>query len=59
MPFVPLSFGIPLGSAVALVGATLFFVTKRKRVAAAIFGVGLIIIVGTVALMGLTLSSMP
>ncbi|MEJ5202771.1 MAG: hypothetical protein WHV66_11115 [Anaerolineales bacterium] len=59
MQFIPLSFGVPLGLLVALVGAILFFVTKRKKVAAVVFSVGLTITAATVIPIRLALSSMP
>lgn len=37
---MPLSFDIPLGLRIAGVGAILFFATKQKGAAAALFGVG-------------------
>jgi len=59
MTIMPLSFGIPLGLLLVVVGAILFFVTKHKKAAAALFGVGVAVAGGTIVLIGLVLAYMP
>jgi hypothetical protein len=54
---MPLTFGVPLGLLVAVVGAVLFFATGLKRVAKVIIGFGLAITMLTVVLVALALSS--
>ncbi len=45
--FVPLSFAIPLGLIIALVGIILYFVTSYKRAAKMMISVGLVIAIFT------------
>ena len=40
---MPLSFAIPLGLLIAVVGAILFFATRYKKTAKVVFGVGVAI----------------
>ncbi|MCU0521750.1 MAG: hypothetical protein MUF84_13795 [Anaerolineae bacterium] len=54
---MPLSFGIPLGIATILVGAVLFCLTARKRLAKVIVGIGLVIVIVTIALIILAAAS--
>jgi hypothetical protein len=44
---LPISLALPLGLIIALVGAILFFVTKYKRAAKMMIGVGLAIAILT------------
>jgi len=54
---LPVSFGIPLGLVIALVGAILFFVTKYKRTAKIMIGVGLAVAILTFILILLAANS--
>jgi len=54
---MPLSFGIPLGLVIVLVGAILFFATKYKKTAKVVFGVGVAVTVLTVILVVLVSNS--
>jgi hypothetical protein len=54
---MPLSFGIPIGFMVVIVGAILFSATRYKQIAKVVIGVGLVITVFTFILIVLTLNS--
>lgn len=54
---MPLSFGIPLGLLIAVVGAVLFYATGFKKIAKLVVGVGVIIALVTVVLIALAVSS--
>jgi hypothetical protein len=54
---MPLSFGIPIGFMVIVIGAILFFTTWYKRIAKVMIGVGLVITVLTFILIVLALNS--
>jgi len=54
---MPLSFGIPIGFMVVIVGAILFFATRYKKTAKVVIGVGLVIAVLTFILIVLALNS--
>jgi len=54
---MPLSFGIPLGLAIIVVGAILFFATRYKKTAKVVFGVGVVVTVLTVILVVLVSNS--
>lgn len=54
---MPLSFGIPIGFMVVIVGAILFFATQYKQTAKVLIGVGLVITVLTFILIVLALNS--
>jgi len=55
---MPLSFGIPLGLLIAVVGAILFFATRYKKVAMVVFGVGVLVAALTFILIFLAVNSM-
>ena len=55
---MPLSFGVPLGLLIAVVGAILFFATRYKRVAVVVFGVGVLVAALTFILIFLAVNSM-
>jgi hypothetical protein len=54
---VPISFGIPLGLVIAVVGAILFFVTRYKKVAKLMIGVGVAVSILTFMLILLAVNS--
>jgi hypothetical protein len=54
---VPISFGIPLGLVIAVVGAILFFATRYKKTAKIMIGVGLAFAILTFILIQLAVSS--
>lgn len=54
---MPLSFGIPIGFMVVIIGAILFFATRYKKAAKVVIGVGLVIAVMTFILIVLALNS--
>ena len=54
---MPLSFGVPLGIAITLIGAVLFCLTARKRLAKVFVGIGLVITIVTIALIILAAAS--
>ncbi len=55
---MPLSFGIPLGLLIAVVGAILFFATRYKPTAKVVLGVGVAVTVLTFILIVLAVNSM-
>ena len=55
---MPLSFGIPLGLLIAVVGAILFFATRYKQTAKIVLGVGVAVTVLTFILIVLAVNSM-
>ncbi len=48
--WILLFLGITFGLFVALIGATLFFASRDRRAAATVLVLGLILVIGTVAL---------
>jgi len=54
---MPLSFGIPLGLAIIVVGAILFFATRYKKVAKVVLGIGVAITLLALTLIVLVLNS--
>jgi hypothetical protein len=54
---MPLSFGIPLGILVMLIGTVLFYVTKHKRIATVVISIGAFIAAFTLILIVLVLDS--
>ena len=54
---MPLSFGILLGTTIAVIGAILFFATKHKKIAKLIFGTGVTITLLTVLFIVLAVNS--
>jgi hypothetical protein len=54
---MPLSFGIPLGITVILVGAVLLFATNTKRLAKITIGIGVVITLLTLGLIILAVNS--
>jgi len=54
---MPLSFGIPIGLFITVIGILLFFITKKKRAARLVIGLGLFLIFATVALIILAVNS--
>jgi hypothetical protein len=54
---MPVSFGIPLGIVILLVGVILFFSTNYKRAARLVIGAGAVIAVLTVVLILLAVNS--
>ena len=54
---MPLSFGIPLGFIIMVVGAILLFATRYKKIAAAVLGIGLVITLLTLILIILAVNS--
>ena len=54
---MPLSFGIPLGILVILVGAVLLFATNTKRLAKITIGIGVVITLLTLTLIILAVNS--
>jgi len=54
---MPISFGIPLGLVVAIIGAILFFATRYKRAAKLVVGVGLAVAILTFILILLAANS--
>jgi len=54
---MPLSFGIPLGLTMVLVGVILFFTTSRKKLAKVIPGIGIAITRVTLVLIVLAVNS--
>ena len=53
-----LSYFVPIGLLIAVVGLVVYFVTKRKKIAIGIIGFGLMVTLGTVALIILAVNSM-
>jgi len=53
---MPISFGIPIGFMVVIVGAILFFATRYKKTVKVVIGVGLVITVLTFILIVLALN---
>jgi hypothetical protein len=54
---MPLTFGIPLGILIALVGMALYFATRRKRAALLLVGLGAVIMAFTFVAVILALNS--
>ncbi len=54
---MPLSFGIPLGLVIVVVGAILFFATRYKKTAKVVLGVGVAVTVLTFIAIVLALNS--
>ncbi len=54
---MPLSFGIPLGLVIVVVGAILFFATRYKKTAKVVMGVGAAITVLTLLVIVVALNS--
>lgn len=54
---MPLSFGIPLGLVIALIGAILFFATRYKEIAKLLLGSGLAVALLTLVLIVLVVNS--
>ncbi len=54
---MPLSFGIPLGLLIVVVGIILFFATKYKKTAKVVFGVGMAVAILTFILIVLASNS--
>jgi len=55
--FMPLSFGIPLGLLIVVIGAALFFATRYKKTAKVVFGIGVAVTVLTFIAIVLALNS--
>ena len=54
---MPLSFGIPLGFLVIVIGGILFFATSYKKTAKVVLGIGLVISILTFILVVMALNS--
>ena len=54
---MPVSFGIPLGLVIVVVGAILFFATRYKKTAKVVMGVGAAITILTLLVIVLALNS--
>ena len=54
---MPLSFGVPLGLTIAVVGAILIFTTKHKKISWLVLGIGLTITLMTLILIVLAINS--
>ncbi len=54
---MPLSFGIPLGLVIVVVGAILFFATRHKKTAKVVLGVGVVVTLLTFFLIVLAVNS--
>ena len=54
---MPLSFGVPLGIAVVLIGLVLYFVAHRKGLALVIVGIGVVIALATLVAILLAVAS--
>lgn len=55
---MPLSFFIPLGVLIAIIGLLVYFVTKRKRMALGIIIIGLTVTIGTIVVIVLAVNTM-
>jgi len=55
--FMPLTFLIPVGLIIAVVGAILFFVTRYKKTAIVVMGIGIAISILTFLLVVLAVNS--
>jgi len=54
---MPLSFGIPLGLLIAVIGALLVFATRYKKTGVAVLGVGVLVTALTLFLIVLAVNS--
>ena len=54
---MPLSFGVPLGLIIVMVGAILFFATRHKKTATVVLGIGMAVTVLTFILIVLAVNS--
>ncbi len=54
---MPVSFGIPLGLVIVVVGSILFFATRYKNTAKVVIGVGLVVTILTFILILLAANS--
>jgi hypothetical protein len=54
---MPLTFGIPLGVIIVMVGAVLFFGTRYKKTAKVVFGMGMFVTLLTFILIAMALNS--
>lgn len=55
---MPLSFFIPLGVLIAIIGLLVYFMTNRKRMALGIISIGLTLTVGAIVLIILAVNAM-
>ncbi len=54
---MPLTFGIPLGVIIVVVGAILFFATKQKKIAKVVLGIGVAVTILSFFLIVLAVNS--
>ncbi len=54
---MPLSFGIPLGLTIVVVGVILFFATRYKKIAKVVLGIGVAVTFLTLILVVLAVNS--
>ncbi len=54
---MPLSFGIPLGLVIAVVGTVMFRATTYRRVSLVMIGLGATVVLGTLVMIAMAVNS--